>query len=74
MQRPGAHEQINRAPDFEAVRKTLPDGVNEMVKYALLALDTVRKIRGGDLSSTTPEQQNLVQNLIPKYLATESVA
>jgi hypothetical protein len=74
VQRPGAHEQINRAPEFDAVRKTLPAGVNEMAKYALLALDTVRKIRGGDLSAATPEQQNLVQTLIPKYLATESVA
>ena len=74
VQRPGAHEQISRAPEFDAVRKTFPSGVNEMMKYALLALDTVRKIRGGDLSATTPEQQNLVQTLIPKYLATESVA
>ncbi len=74
VQRPGAHEQISRAAEFDAVRKTLPAGVNEMVKYALLALDTVRKIRGGDLSGTTPEQQRLVQTMIPKYLATESVA
>ncbi len=74
VQRPGAHEPISRAAEFDAVRKTLPSGVNEMVKHALLALDTVRKIRGGDLSATTAEQQRLVQTLIPKYLATEPVA
>jgi hypothetical protein len=71
VQRPGAHEQISSAPEFDAVRKTLPAGVNEMVKYALLALETVRKIRGGDLSGTTKEQQTMVQTSIRQFHTAE---
>jgi hypothetical protein len=74
VQRPGTQEQISRALEFDAVRKTLPSGVNEMVKYALQALDTVRKIRGGDLIAITAEQQRVVQTLIPQLKATEQVA
>ena len=73
VQRPGTLEQISRAPDFDTVRKTLPSGINEMVKYALMALDTVRKIRGGNLASTTPEQQNMVQTLMSRSRDAELV-
>jgi hypothetical protein len=45
-----------------------------MVKYALMALDTVRKIRGGDLASTTQEQQTMVQTLMQQSQAAELVA
>ena len=63
VQRPGAPEPIKRAAEFNAVRAGFPSGVDEVAKYALMALATAHKIRAAGLTSASNEQQLLVQTL-----------
>lgn len=59
----GSNDQpINSGTAFASVEKSLPEGVAEVVRYALRALERIRDLRR-DLSSGTTDQQVILSAL-----------